>query len=431
MIRQPRAWLRALFIPAVIAGPVACGGDGGGVRMVAVRDTVGDTIVVRTTAGSVWGDTRVLMPEVSIGVLDGADEYMFGSVAAIAVTPDEKIFVLDNQVPAVRLYGADGVHIKDVGRSGEGPGEYERPDGGMVYLPPGRVVVRDPGTGKILEFSPEGDHVRDIRLPYGGGFSTSNNFYWDTAGNLYTFSILNLSEGVPVTEWRRGLIRFGPDGAVIDSLERPTYDFEEWVVSAQREGSSSTTGVPLAPGVETAYSPLGYWVAGLSTDYRIDLQRTDGPWIRIERDWEPVPVNSEEADTRRRQIRENFRNNYPGWSWNGPDIPANKPPFSGILVSEEGRIWVVVPSLSEEIMSVADAREEEEATGRPANRFGAPLAFDVFEPNGDYLGRVEAPLGMSLTPRPVIRGDLVWAVMRDELDVPQVTRFRVSRMERP
>ena len=92
---------------------------------------------------------------------------------------------------------------------------------------------------------------------------------------------------------------------------------------------------------------------------------------------------------------------------------------------------MVVATPSVERMSAAEAAEEGRATGSPMNRFAAPLAFDVFEPNGDYLGRVEAPLGMSLSPRPVVRGDLVWAVTRDELDVPQVTRFRIRELDDP
>jgi len=277
MTRRPVSNLCRLTAFALALVGVACSGDGGGVEWVAVRDTVGDTIVVRTTAGSIWGSSRVLTPEVSIGVLEGADAYMFGSVAAIAVTSDERVFVLDRQIPQVRLFGPDGIHIRDVGRSGEGPGEYKRPDGGMVFMPDGRLVLRDPGTGKILEFSADGEHVRDVRLPYGGGFNTSNNFSWDAYGNLYTPTILNLADRVSVTDWVHGLIRFGPDRSVLDSLETPTYDFDPWIVSGETEGNSSSTGVPYAPGVETAFSPLGYWVAGLSTDYRIDLRRTDAP----------------------------------------------------------------------------------------------------------------------------------------------------------
>jgi len=55
------------------------------------------------------------------------------------------------------------------------------------------------------------------------------------------------------------------------------------------------------------------------------------------------------------------------------------------------------------------------------------VAFDVFETDGTYLGRVRAPLEFSSSPTPIFDGDRVWAVTRDQLDVPRVVRFRVER----
>ena len=391
---------------------------------VVTRDTIGDTIVVRTESGSVWGDTRALTPTVSIGVLDGEDAYMFGSIAALAVAPDERIFVLDRQVPAVRLFSADGVHIRDLGRIGEGPGEYQEPDSGLAYLPDGRVVLRDPGTGKMVVFDDRGEHVEDWRLPYGGGFNTSRGFYWDSAGHLLTLTITNM--GAPVTEWIRGFIRFDPTGAVLDTLLPPAWNFEPWMISGQREGSSSSTRVPYGPESLYYYSPLGYWIGGLNTDYRIDQFLPDGSVLRIERAWQSTPVHSGEAALLRRRLEERFRDRFPGWSWNGPDVPETKPPYSNLYVADDGRIWVVVATPSEEFRTVAEAEEEERATGNVVNRWRAPIELDVFERTGEYLGRVTTPQGFSLSPRPVFRGETVWAVIRDELDVPRVARLELS-----
>ena len=55
-----------------------------------------------------------------------------------------------------------------------------------------------------------------------------------------------------------------------------------------------------------------------------------------------------------------------------------------------------------------------------------PVAFDVFEPDGRYLGMVRAPEGFSTRPTPVFRGDTVWAVVHGELDIPLVKRFAVT-----
>jgi hypothetical protein len=51
--------------------------------------------------------------------------------------------------------------------------------------------------------------------------------------------------------------------------------------------------------------------------------------------------------------------------------------------------------------------------------------FDVFETDGTYVGRVPMPENMGRYPRPLIRGDQVWAVTRDEFDVQRVVRYRL------
>ena len=143
---------------AAIAALSSCGGgDRGatGERWQATVDTVGDTITVRTTGGSLWGYPATLVEQASIGTIEGDDAYMLGNVGAIAVTPEGDVLVLDTQVPVVRKYDATGRHLMDIGRSGEGPGEFKSPEA-MNVLPDGRIVVRDPGNARITVLNPDG-----------------------------------------------------------------------------------------------------------------------------------------------------------------------------------------------------------------------------------------------------------------------------------
>jgi hypothetical protein len=177
---------------------------------------------------------------------------------------------------------------------------------------------------------------------------------------------------------------------------------------------------------------LGYFVGGLSTDYRIDLFRPEGV-LRIERAWDPVPVDPDEKADAEERITTNMRNNFPGWRWNGPATPDTKPPFRSLAVAEDGRIWVQLSQPAEQIPE--DEQEDTQAVGtaRPGGappaprppRFREPTVYDVFEPDGTYLGRVRTPDGFAAYPEPVFRGDFVWAVQRDELEVPQIVRYRI------
>lgn len=420
--------MKHVLIAVVMMLVVACGENGSGHRSgwEASVDTVGDTITVHTRAGSVWGDTAVLQSEVTIGLMEGADEYLIGEPQSIAVGPDGTVYLLDTQVPVLRAYAPDGTHLRDVGRKGGGPGEYQNPDG-MAVLRDGRVLVRDPGGARIVVYDAAGAYVEQWSLS--GGFNTSTPLYSDTANRVYTPVLTN--PGTPPWEWIMGLRAYGPDGEPGDTLLAPRWDYEPAVVTASREGSSSSSSVPFTPQDAWSFSPLGYMIGGLSTTYRIDLYRIDAPVLRLERDWVPVPVHPDEAEERREAQIDRFQRSYGSWRWNGPPIPDTKPPFRDLFASQEGNIWVRLSQTAELVMTDEEAREEQARTGRRPYRYREPSAFDVFAPDGRFLGHVAVPESFRMDPQPVVRGDTVWAVTRDELDVARIVRFLMVHASGP
>jgi len=104
-----------------------------------VVETIGDTTVVRTLSGSVWGAEATLVPEVSIGELDGPEEYLFGWIFAIAVDDDRNVYVFDYQAQHVGVFDSAGNYVQTLGREGEGPGEFNRAES-IAMLPDGRVA---------------------------------------------------------------------------------------------------------------------------------------------------------------------------------------------------------------------------------------------------------------------------------------------------
>ncbi|HSE95313.1 MAG TPA: hypothetical protein VLD61_05445, partial [Methylomirabilota bacterium] len=317
----PTVRFAALTALALLAG---CGERGPDSGLRAQVDTAGDTVTVRTLAGSVWDSTRVLQEDVSIGVEEGVPEEMFGQVRSIAVAPDGAIYVMDPE-PALRKFDREGAYVTTFGRLGSGPGEYRQPDGGLTVLADGRVVVRDPSNGRFQLFTPTGEHAGT--WPATAGFNTSRRLARDTAGNVYT--VVLLETNVDIRDWKMGLRRFDPTGATRDTLRVPEWKFERMQITGQREGNSSINDVPFSPRAHWDWSPLGYFVGGVSDRYRLDLFRPTGV-LRLEREVPAVPVDPAEAADHKAEASKNMVESFPGWTWNGPEVPSTKPAFRGL-----------------------------------------------------------------------------------------------------
>lgn len=401
----------------------ACGGEAASDDSApeVVRDTVADTLVVRTLSGSAWGGDVRLVPEVEIGVLEGAEEYMFGSVAALGLAADGSIYVVDRQVPALRVYGPDGVHRATWGREGGGPGEFSNPDGGLAVLDDGRVVVRDPGNARLQVFDADGTAV-DTWPVIPGGFSTSNPMFRTRDEVLWTPTIMDLEEDL--ADWRTGLIRIDAQGRILDTIPVPDVHDNDFI-EARVEGSVSRNTVPFSPGEHWSVHPEGYFVHGVADEYSFTLLREVDP-LRIERAAEPVAVAPGEQSQARARATRNMRTTDPNWRWNGPDIPGLKPAFRELYVGSDGRIWV---------LRYGPGLEGDDPDYDPADpddieiRWTEPVLFDLFEEDGTFLGTVHGPPSLSSYPTPVFSGDRVLAVTRDALGVQRVVLFRIERGE--
>ncbi len=390
---------------------------------VVTRTTRGDTAVVRTESGSVWGVEATLVPEVSIGEVEGDLEYLFGRISAINVGAGGTIYAVDAQVPELRAYGPDGRFLRTLGRPGEGPGEIKGPDGGLAVLSDGRILLRDPGNARIQVYAPDGTALETWSIR--GTFNTSSPLFRDRADNVYTQILVD--PRADIRDWVIGLVRIGPDGAPGDTLLPPDAGYQAAELEARTgdkdDQNVSRTGVPFAPSEQWTLHPEGWFVHGISDAYRFTLLRPGSPLV-VERSAEPAPATDGEKAEEEARVTRNLRMTQPNWRWNGPAMPDRKPFFRRLYAGRDGRVWVEVPLAGVEVEDPGYDPRNPEAV---PDRWREPVAFDVFETDGTYLGRVRAPVELSTSPTPVFDGDRVWAVTRDELGVQRVVRFHVER----
>ena len=93
----------------------------------------------------------------------------------------------------------------------------------------------------------------------------------------------------------------------------------------------------------------------------------------------------------------------------------------GLFVARDGRIWARIAVPSERIPEAElDLPREKDA---PVRHFRTPVVYEMFGPDGRFLGRVGLPRRSRLMEA---EGDVVWCLLRDENDLPAVVRFRIE-----
>lgn len=384
-----------LLLPTLVlygCGGDAAGSDGWGGTV----DTLpGGAPVVSNPADGVWDSASAwrLTEELRIGGVEGDGPEIFGSVAGVVVDDYGRIQVLDRQAREVRIFGPDGSHVRTFGREGQGPGELGDPIG-LVQGPEGRLWVVDPSNNRYSVFDTAGTYVTSHRrrvagyaMPWTGGF--------DTRGRLLEATVVSGEDGI-----RRIFVRFDTAFSSTDTLEVPEYDAD--VFELESENSYMAADVPFSPTRVTTLGPDGTVWTGVNADYAFAALSVTRDTLRVvAKDFDPAPVTREDRDQALGRL-EWFRDQ--GGEVDLSRIPDTKPAYRWLAVAPSGHVWVA---------SIVEDR----AVGQ---------VLDVFDPEGRYLGRLDAPItltGSSL----VFRDDRIYGLTTDELGVTYVVRLRVER----
>lgn len=102
-------------------------------------------------------------PVAIIGRLEGAPEYVLAGVRDVKLLPDGGVVLADGQSASVRTYDGSGAFVRSVGRSGEGPGEFDY----VRYLFPGddgSLEAYDAMLHRLTRFSADGAVDRTVTL---------------------------------------------------------------------------------------------------------------------------------------------------------------------------------------------------------------------------------------------------------------------------
>jgi hypothetical protein len=382
-------------------------------------ETAGNVTQVRTEGGSVWGGTARLLEEAVIG-REETDAHRLGEVRAIVIS-EAAIYVVDLSVPVVHMYDLEGHHLRDIGRHGEGPGEFVRPLAAGLDPISQRLYIRDSMGARINVYTLGGTPLETWRIQTTRPFTSP--LVVDQSGTPYTQIVLDPS--VPYLEQQHGMASCGPGGIGTDTLAIPDVEYRPLEVEfAGGTRSMIRVPVPFGPEVIWAMTPQRAVVLGASDAYRFEVHHPDGRVRIIEKPWLQVPVENEEAAWNKGRLTAQIRRDVPDWEWQGPGIPSYKPAFQHFLPDRDGRIWVVRQGPGERLEGGLQEPEDwRDYFWKPA--WEDTYLLDVFDEEGRYLGDVELPPGLQFSTLPCIRGDRFVALRTEPDGTPLVICYRL------
>jgi hypothetical protein len=338
-----------------------------------------------------------LVEATRIGAADGDGPNSFSSIRAIAVDPGGRIYVMESESQEIRVFDSTGTYVRTIGHKGSGPGEIK--DGvGMGWDRQGRLWVVDQDNGRFSVFDTTGSYIASYSRLF-TGYKTSR---W--VGGILNDS--RLVDWMPPQEMDKPSHLVALDSAVrlaTDTFELP--DFQGQFFEVRNKTSWMRASVPYAPYLSWLLDPKGFLWFGTNDRYRLYRRELSGDTVLVvDKPFTPVAVSGTEKDSAIAQM-EWFTQQ--GGSVDVSKIPSTKPVFTNLLLDEGGNLWVT-------------------ATIPGADRPTHPV-FDIFDPTGRYLGRLEASFAMTPYPTPVFRDGQMYAISPDSMDVPFVVRARVER----
>jgi hypothetical protein len=339
------------------------------------------------------------------------------TVSGLTVGRDGRVYVSQPQEGIVRVYDSRGRFLRKIGRSGEGPGEFERPS--RLGWRGDTLWVGDSPQARISLFRPDGSFVRSITFTRagpltGGRPNIPGSLLADgTVLGLWLSPMYTLAGPTPVVE---PLVRFSARGDPLGVLGRRQRRQE---FARVRSGTSSTYfAQPFSDSPLTAVAPDG---SGLVIVTRAAATSRGQASFSVRKvhfsgrtaferayTYTPRPLTGDAVESvvnkhaggmqeakfrtppeaaARRLIREALYR------------PGYLAPVTDVVIGRDGTIWL-----------------RRESTGR------AVFDWQVLDAAGRPIGRVSLPAKVAVQ---YADRSQVWGVELDELDVPTLVRFRV------
>lgn len=359
-------------------------------------------LIVRNTNEPLWepADMWQFVEEIRLGTDTDDEGPVFGDIISVDVDRQGRIFVLDFQAQEVSAFDSDGTFVHTFGGLGAGPGEFEQAVS-VDISQDGNVLVMQMIKAQLSIFDRNGRYLRTESIgtpgvgirPYRGGF--------DFMGRYNAIVVSYTEQGR--TQY---MARFDQSLAPLDTIAIPEASFKRESFRHVTDDGLTSIGarIPFQGSFVWRFSPTGNLWTLTTKDYELAELTPGGATLRrVYRAHEPVSVTEEDMNG----VRERFQSFISqGGTVDWTRIPSTKPAVVSFFCDDEGNLWV-----KRQAVIPGDA-------GR---------LFDLFDPEGRFLGELRLPFSLESNPEPIVRDGILYGVTTDDLGAPNVVRARIEK----
>jgi hypothetical protein len=323
------------------------------------KETTRDGVVQVTNPAKPSEGTTTLKPQ-ELWRAGGDDEdVIFGVVRQIDVDDAGNVYLLDVQLNQVHVFDRDGNFLREIGREGEGPGEFRRPSS-MFIMPDGRIAIVQMMPGKIILINADGTPGGDFHAPEAPDGGMQMFFEAGRAGTNVILGMNEFKRGEGTFTSTRSLRLLDGKGASRAVLDTRT---------TVRDMAKMSFDEKDARGPEWAAGTDGrIYVSDDFDAYRIKRYTAAGSLERIyERTYEHRARSKSEIEENKPQVR--FRTSSGTHRPESTASPTDRD-IVKMFTRDDGSLWVL------------------SSRGAFAAAPGTLVTLDVFDPNGRFVREV-------------------------------------------
>jgi hypothetical protein len=333
-----------------------------------------DEVVVISNPKTPASNVRIVFKEeLSIGEVEGDENYMYGSSIGFNTDDEANFYVMDYDTKRILKYDPEGKFLLKFGREGQGPGEFQ-----SLSVPrfdhDGNLYISDTLSRKISFFDRDGHYLRQI---------TAQQRYLDPFVNSKGFILANRWEMNQEGNVQKQTSTYGLFDDKFELLTELYKDeFEVPMPTGKDENAiadylaKAWSRTAFRPSVRYILAKDDLIYLGRPDKYEINMYSPEGKMVKkITRGYDPLPVSDKDKEEFLKRLSESL-SSMPLLNESQKEkalkkikFPKFKQVYQTFTLMDNGWLAVVVDSIE-----------------------GEYTLLDLFDEDGKYIAQFQTPV---------------------------------------